>query len=74
MNKSQFVGYSSIYPRFIDRVVAQEAYSYMDKAVEAEFQLLLDVHANVTDLTGYRAAVSNECLPKRQGLMRCIQF
>jgi hypothetical protein len=32
----------------------------MDKAVEAEFQLLLDGHANATDLTGYRAVVSNE--------------
>jgi hypothetical protein len=66
MGKSQFVGYSSIYPRFIDRIVVQEGYDYMDKAVEAEFQLLLDEHANVTDLTGYRAVVSNECLPKRQ--------
>jgi hypothetical protein len=50
----------------LTELLLQEAYNYMDKAVEAEFQLLQDEHANVTDLTGYRAVVSNECLPKRQ--------
>jgi putative transposase len=46
----------------------QGARRLIEKAIEAELQLLLDQHENVTDLAGRKAVVRNGYLPEREVL------
>lgn len=49
----------------LTELLRQGARGLIEKAVEAELQLLLDQYANVTDLSGRQAVVRNGYLPER---------
>jgi putative transposase len=50
----------------LTELLRQGARGLIEKAVEAELQLLLDQYGNVTDLSGRRAVVRNGYLPERE--------
>jgi transposase-like protein len=52
----------------LSELLRQGARGLIEKAVEAELQLLLDQYANVTDLSGRKAVVRNGRLPEREVL------
>ena len=52
----------------LTELLRRGARGLIEKAVEAELQLLLDEYANVTDLSGRKAVVRNGFLPEREVL------
>lgn len=52
----------------LTELLRRGARGLIEKAVEAELQLLLDEYANVTDLSGRKAVVRNGHLPEREVL------